>query len=804
MRTQNSATFSGAAASKCIRFPVLPKSRPRAPLAHTLAVPAGLGEHLYLRGLVNKTGLVRFCLLIALLAWSVTAWAQDPPAARRVMTAVPLEEGDRITLDGVLDENVWQRAVPATDFIQQDPSFGQPATERTEVRIAFDDRRLYMGVTCFDSEPDKLLGFQRRRDEFLGSDDRFQWTMDTFLTGREGYFFEMNPSGLMADALLTPGGGQSREWDGIWNARVRRSEIGWVIEIEIPFQTLNFDPNASAWGINFQRSVRRKNEESLWTGYARNQGLRRMSNAGLLEGIHEVSQGHGFDIKPYATGSASSGLALSHTVYKGNFGGEFSYTPTPRLRASVTINTDFAQTEVDQRQVNLGRFSLFFPEKRDFFLEGAGYFDFRSNTGGGPRLRPYFSRQIGLNPEDHSPQPIVYGARIAGQIGKQDVGILQVRTGEDTIIDDDFNLVPVPSEDFTVVRLKRRMLSQSFIGGLFTRRAPRHGGQALNTLGLDMLLDTANFRGSKNLRLDGFLLGATRPAGTTGGNLAYGANLSYPNDPWEASFDFRDVQEDFDAAVGDVQRTDYRRYTPKVTWTPRPRESRWVRNYAFEAELGFLTDRENKMLSRDFNFKVFEVQLQSQDRLTFEVKPQYERIRDGESAEISNIELLGREFTFTRYEISMNTAARRTISVSPSVEWGPFYSGTRQSYNLNLNLRIRPGLLMYNTFQYNKINLAEGRTQTRLIRISPEWQMSPFMYLVNSIQYDSVSRVLGWQARFRWILQPGNDFYFVYSHNWIDCVGPDGPDLCRQYSLPIGHATVARNISTKLVYTRRF
>jgi hypothetical protein len=256
--------------------------------------------------------------------------------------------------------------------------------------------------------------------------------------------------------------------------------------------------------------------------------------------------------------------------------------------------------------------------------------------------------------------------------------------------------------------------------------------------------------------------------------------------------------------VGDVQRSDYRRYAPAITWSPRPRDSRWVRNYSFGAELQFLTDRENKLLNRDITFKVFEAELHSQDSLTLNVKPQYERIRDGESAKISGMELLGNEFTFTRYEVSINTASRRMISVQPSVELGPFYSGHRQRYNLNLNVRVRPGLILYNTFQYNKINLAEGRTQTRLFRFSPEWQMSPFISFVNSIQYDSVSRVLGWQARFRWILQPGNDLYFVYTHNWIDCVGPDGPDACSQYSLPVGHATLSRQVATKFVYTYRF
>ena len=238
------------------------------------------------------------CLSIALISLYSQAFGQEPPAERRAMTALRLDEDERIVLDGVMDEEVWKRAEPAADFLQQEPSLGQPATEQTEVRVVYNRQRLYMGVICFDSEPEMLIGYQRRRDEALGSDDRFQWTLDTFLDARGGYFFEMNPSGLMADALLTAGGGQNRQWDGIWTAKVRRSEIGWVLEIEIPFQTLNFDPTAEAWGINFQRTVRRKNEESLWMGYPRNQGLRRMANAGLLKGIHDVSQGRGFDIKP--------------------------------------------------------------------------------------------------------------------------------------------------------------------------------------------------------------------------------------------------------------------------------------------------------------------------------------------------------------------------------------------------------------------------------------------------------------------------------------------------------------------------
>ena len=458
-----------------------------------------------------RSGVSRLFLIAALL-FVGTPWAWAQRAApesgdRRSVAAFRMADGASIELDGRLDEAAWASAVPAADFIQIDPANGQPATEPTEVRIAFDSDTLYMGVTAHDSEPDRLLGFQRRRDEGLPSDDRFMWIIDTFLDGRTGYFFEMNPSGLMADALLGING-QNRQWDGIWNARVRRSEIGWTLEIEIPFRTLNFDPDNDTWGINFQRTVRRKNEESIWNGWARNQGLRRMNNAGLVTGIREVSQGRGLDIKPYGlfTSESNPGGGSPDTVVDGNAGLDLFYNPTPLLRTNLTINTDFAQTEVDQRQVNLTRFSLFFEEQRDFFLDGAIFFDFASAGGGGgrgggggfgggrggggaDRILPFHSRRIGLS-ADRAPQKIDFGTKVTGQMGSQDVGLLHVRTGGGE---------GLLSEDFTVARVKRRLLRQSYVGAMYTRRDPGDGSDIQHTAGVDARFSTSNFLGSENL-----------------------------------------------------------------------------------------------------------------------------------------------------------------------------------------------------------------------------------------------------------------------------------------------------------------
>ena len=733
--------------------------------------------------------------LLALLAGALTVAgteAQEPQDGRPTITAIELEPGERIALDGILDETVWERAEPAANFIQQDPDFGKPATERTEVRMVFDRERLYMGVICFDSEPDKLLGYQRRRDEFLSADDRFMWVLDTYLDARSGYYFEVNPSGLMGDSLMGSSGQNSRQWDGIWTAKVRRSAIGWTAEIEIPFRTLNFDPDAEAWGINFQRTVRRKSEESLWTGIPRNQGLRRLANSGLLVGIREASQGKGLDLKPYVLGTAftAPGRDKNDTTWRGKPGLDIFYSPTPRLRANFTLNTDFAQTEVDDRQVNLTRFSLFFEEKRDFFLEGSSFFDFRSSAAfeGDIRVLPFFSRRIGLS-ENREPQKIVFGTRLTGQMGKQDVGLMHVRTGEDR---------GLPGDDFTVARVKRRIFSQSYVGGLLTRRDPRESGEARYTLGLDTLISTRRFLGSQNLELSGFLVGTSAGPGRSGDNLSYGMELNFPNDPWESAFAFREVQANFDPVVGFVTRQSgtnsprvYRRYNPEVTFSPRPSNHPWIRRFSFGADFEFQTDLNNDLLTRNFEFKVFQLEGHSGDNFTIAVTPNYERLEQDFEITDRIVLPVGAEFRFTRYRINASTANRRIVALQPAVEFGHFYSGTRRDYSLGLTLRARTGVIVYMDAEWNRIELPEGRFQTRVYRLTPELQFSPWISLVNSLQYDNDSRVLGWQSRFRWIMKPGNDFYFVYSHNWRD-------DPVR------GMETLERRAATKMIYTHRF
>jgi len=713
---------------------------------------------------------------------------------RRTLEAVRMDAGESITLDGRLDEDVWIRAVPATNLRQMEPDNGEPATEQTEVRVVYSADNLYIGATMFDSAPDKLIFYQMGRDGNLPADDKFQWVIDTFLDGRTAYWFEMNPLGSMADALRS-NSMNNRQWDGIWNARSTRSDIGWTLEIEIPFRTLNFDPTGDTWGFNFSRTIARKNEDNLWMGWPRNQGLNRLNNAGRLTGIRNVTQGHGLDVKPYLAGTSESfpGRGDTRVTNDAQVGVDVFYNVTPGLRANLTVNTDFAQAEVDQRQVNLTRFSLLFPEKRDFFLDGTMFFDFasaaepadgdRAVRDAGPDLIPFFSRRIGLDARN-TPQRINFGSKLTGQVGSYDVGVLQVQTGEEEA---------ALSEDFAVVRIKRRVMQQSYVGGLYTMRHARGGGiETRHTVGADVGLSTSTFRASKNLVANGFFLSAPAPA-VSGKGLAFGGSVSYPNDPVNLTLDYMEVQENYDAAVGFTRRTGFRKIQPRVSFAPRPRQHPWLRRLNFGGNVDWRVDPDNNQtLTRVIDITALQIDTHADDSIQVQVIPTYELVEEDFLIAPGVTLPVGREYSFTRYRIQGSTANRRPIAVSPQVEWGSFFSGDRLRLGMTVNFRAAPGQMFTFANEWNRVSLIEGQFYTRLYRVIAETQVNPRISLVNNVQYDSQSDVVGWQSRFRWILTPGNDVYLVYIRNWLD-----DPLERRFYTLD-------RRLSLKALYTHRF
>jgi hypothetical protein len=695
-------------------------------------------------------------------------------ATRPDVAAIRLAETDTVVIDGAPDEAIWQRAVPATSFLQRDPDNGQPATERTEVRVVFDNNRIILGVTCFDSEPDRLLGNQMQRDQPFSADDRFMWSIDPFLDGRSGYFFEINPSGAMGDGLITSpsdGGQVNKSWDGIWIARVRRTSVGWTAEIEIPFKTLNFNPNTTTWGANFQRTVRRKNEESLWTGWLRNEGLSRMSNAGRINGIENISQGIGLDLKPYALGAAGNAPGRGDPDTDGDFdiGLDGFYNVTPALKANFTINTDFAETEVDQRRTNLTRFPLFFPEKREFFLDGANFFEFPTGDES-----PFFSRRIGLNSGE--PQPILYGAKLIGQVGRQDVGFLQVSTSEEEF---QANGAPVQlkGEDFTVARVKRRMGSQSSMGVLYTRRAPRDSlVDTRHTMATDVVLATPNFVGGSVLDSNLWYIHTSKPsqideAGTPprpGGSDAFGMNASIDRDPWGASVGFQEYQAAYDAAVGFTPRRNYRQWDPEVNWNPRLNQHPWIRGFRFDAGMELNLSLENELVDRNIQLTPLDIEFHSGDGIEFAVFNQTEQL--DEDFEISDgvVIPMGPRYEWNRFQVEAESADHRKLAASAELSFGDFWSGSRRELNLEVTLRPRPGIFLQFASEYNDVDLPEGAFTTRLYRVDARTQFGPWLSLTNNVQYDSESSEVGWQLRFRWIQKPGNDLFFIWTQNWLD------------------------------------
>ena len=753
-------------------------------------------------------------LLIAALTWCVfvsPAWAQQaesPTAPVREMSRIPgyenrpvvhaerLKPGESVKLDGKIDEAFWRRAKPVTDFVQQEPRNGEVATEKTEVYVMFDERNLYIGAICYDSDPKGLRRNQMVRDGFLPSDDRFQWSIDPYLNGVSGYFFETNPSGVMSDGLLTSntgggggrpgsggggGGGDIRGWDGIWDLRVNRGDFGWSVEIVIPFRTLTWDPKAPAWGINFQRSIRRKNEDTLWTSWGHNQGIRRMTTAGLLDGIEEISQGHGLTIQPYVIGKFQDGalIGIPQTL-RGTAGADIQYSLTPKLKANVTINTDFAETEVDQRQVNLTQFALFFPEKRSFFLEGSNFLDFGHEPDN--VVLPYFSRSIGLG-SDLLPQRINFGAKVTGQVGAYDLGFLQVETG---------NTDKLSGENFTVFRGRRRFFRQSYVGTIMTRRADRSGVvDDRYTAGTDFALSTSRFQGNKNLELNGFYLWNTDQL-HKGDNHAWGVTLDYPNDRWGGRASVREIGGGWNPAVGFLQRNDIRQYSAFGQFGPRP-VSRIIRRYNWTASMDLYTDLRNVTRTRTFNLQLFGVELQSGDGVRYEIVPTFESPSADFTISAGVILPANKGHDFVRQRFGWHTGGQRKISGFGFNQWGSFYSGTRKETFIGISTRPRPGIQISAEYNWNRVELTEGKFTTTVYRLNTVNQFNPRMGISNNIQYDNVTRVVGWQSRFRWILRPGNDIYIVYSHNWLELIGPN-----------TGFVTQSRNAASKIIYTKQF
>jgi hypothetical protein len=708
--------------------------------------------------------------------------------SRPVVQALRLDASDTILLDGVLDEPAWAQTVPASGFRQQNPVEGADASQRTEVRVAYNAAALYIGATLYDDDPDRILAYYRRRNAFPFTDDRFMLIIDTFGDGHNGYYFEVTPAGMMADGLVSTGqgGGLDRSWDGIWDARVERNDRGWSVEMRIPFRTLNFDPNAENWGINFQRTIRRNHEDVLWTAHLRNQGLYQLQHAGRLTGLSGVSQGIGLEIKPYLSASRRHDSAFDPNR-SADAGFDVTYSLTPNLRGALTFNTDFAEVEVDARQVNLTRFPVRFPERRDFFLEGSNVFRFAPASD----IEPYFSRRIGL--VGGTPVPLNVGARLTGQVGRTDVGFLQVRTGRTSVAPG----VRVPTEDFTVARARHRILRESTVGLIYTRRSAdsQEIDRTDHTLGADLELGTSRFLGHRNLHFQAFAAWHNDPLGADSlawhERTARGLRIAYPNDPWGWHLSYREFGSRFDPAVGFASRRGFRRVNPSVYFRPSFERSAIVRNVSISTSFTYLTDLDYRPETVSVALQPFDILFETGDELRLQIFHGFERLpfdfdirRDGS--------IVVPEGRYRGWGASLRglTTGRRPLSAWAEYTREAFWTGTRDRYDFRLSLRTQVGLQVHTNYSINEVRLAEGAFSTHLVQVTGEIDPTPRISLTTNVQYDNLSQLVGFYGRFRWILRPGSDLFLVYSRNWL--------------SRDEQWITVNQAAATKLSYTHWF
>jgi hypothetical protein len=730
-----------------------------------------------------------------LSAWlAVTTASAAPPQQPAfpepgAKSAVVTSTTDVITIDGVLDEPIWRAATPIGSLTQRQPQQSRPPTERTDVTLLYDRDYLYVGVVAYDSEPQRVIGTQMARDGSLSADDRVEILLDTFRDQRSAFYFATNPSGALVDGLVASGQ-LNADWDAIWDVRTRRTDQGWTAEFAIPFKSLSFPADRTVWGFNIARHVYRKLEEDRWSGARLDTQLYQLSEAGEITNLAGLTQGIGLDVRPFLAGRWLR--AGGEDDGSGKPGLDAFYNITPSLKLTATFNTDFGETEVDARQINLSRFSVLFPEKRSFFLQGAGVFNFASTgpepAGGippaGADVYPFFSRQIGLL--GGREVPIDAGVKLTGTVGRTDVGVLSVRTGD----------LPIVSEkNFFVGRVKRNLLQQSYVGAIFTAGDPAEGRSG-RTYGADMRLATSRFLGRpNNFVVNGYAVKSVND-GVTGRDWSYGFSAHYPNDKFNAQVAYREIQENFRPALGFVQRDNIRLFRAAGSYNPRPKNFLNVQQMFHDVYYTRFTRLDNgEVESWDLYVTLLDWHLSSGDNLhgMFDFNPTYERLF--ETFEISpGVYLLPGEYRFTRFRSNLlSTATKRRLSGSVNLTYGGYWSGTAEQVTTSLTYKLPPRFTVTVGTNQTFARLPEGHFIARIFTSNVSYAATPRLSLSNLVQYDNRSRNMGWQSRVRWTLQPGNDLFFAFNQGWIH---EDGANL--------RFRTEDSKVSAKFQYSFRF
>ncbi len=710
-------------------------------------------------------GLIFMLTLTAMAVDAVaqsTSFDQARPVAHAVATTAPP------VIDAeVINDPAWEGAPVMNGFFQTTPDEGEPASEKTEVRVMYTPETLFVGVVAYDREPSKLIVSDSRRDADLGAMDSFRFVLDTYGDRQNGFVFGTNPIGVEYDAQVSndgqgggvsggpraqagSGGGVNVNWDASWTVRAQTGEYGWSAEFAIPFRTLRFNSGADQiWGINFERTIRRRNERAYWSPLPRQYGLSRVSRAGSLEGISVLSP-RNLQVMPYLLGQGGRDVEAGSYDTVGpdfDFGADLKYSITPSMTLDATYNTDFAQVEVDEQQINLDRFNLFFPEKRPFFLENAGHF-----AAGQPgEVELFFSRRIGIGPGG-DPVPIIGGARLSGDVGGMKVGLLNMQTAQ-------VGRVDVPANNFGVARLKRELANRSFFGGLFTNRqgvGDHAGDDDYNRV---VAVDGQYGIGRYGV-VSGFAARSFTP-GISGGEHAFRVQAGYDAEGWLLDAGYTEVAEGFNPEIGFLQRSAYRKFSGLVFRRFRPDYLGFHElrpHVSYNGYWGLDGFHESGFLHVDNHWEWAN---------GYEIHTGINFTHEGVRAPFTILDdIVVETGSFDHREAMLvgNTDRNAWISMSMRAIIGGFFGGDRVS--LEPAVRIRSGDAFNSEFSLSRniIDLPGGSFTTSLVRARLSYSFTPRLYVQTLVQYNDAANLWAANLRLGWLQTAGTGLFVVVNH----------------------------------------
>lgn len=651
-------------------------------------------------------------------------------------------------IDGILNDEVWKGIEPITNFLQREPKEGIPSTEKTEVKITFDENFLYFAIRCYDSEPQKIIKKELRRDGPLGQDDHIGIAIDTYHDHRNGYFFATNAQGVKKDAqFFNEYEKINFDWDGVWYSKGRTDDKGWTAEIAIPFYTLRFEKSENiTMGIIISRTIRRKNEHVFWPLVPREFGKGGMfyiSRGAHMHGLHGIKRGRHIEVKPFAISGFGQDFINSNGKMDllRDIGVDIKYGLTPSLTVDFTLNSDFAQVEADDEQVNLTRFDLFFPEKREFFIEGSGIFDF----GISKEAQVFFSRKIGIS--NGKEVPILGGARLTGKVGRFKLGLLNIYARETDLI---------PSNNFIVVRARRDIFARSNIGFIFTNRQSSLGKDYNRVFGVD-----ANFTFWKNINLHSFIAKSETP-GLSDEEFAGLVRFFGESDKWFFDLSYTDIGKNFNPEVGFLRRSDIKRKKGVFFWSPRP-NSKLIKKYRFWAGASSLENHENIPQSRDYCGK-FEIIFESGELFSISYSNLFERLNEDFEIMTDFIIPIG-TYEFDFISLLLKTERSRKISGNILFQKGDFFNGSKTTYDLGGQFRLSNHLSISMNYEHNSVDLPQGPFSTNILKAKINYAFNPQLFANALIQYNDVEKELNINLRLNFIHTPGSDLFIVLNES---------------------------------------